>query len=98
MSVSSFTSDSFPGPFSFVFFTDSLSIGGRRAAVARHLPRRTLTGADEPQSMTVMSYRSPWEKRGTEGAEARWREAGGHVPNGIVVDWKRRGKEERGGK
>lgn len=28
-----------------------------------------LTGADEPQSMIVMSYRSPWENRGTERGE-----------------------------
>lgn len=30
---------------------------------------QTLTGADEPQSMIVMSYRSPWENRGTERGE-----------------------------
>lgn len=30
---------------------------------------QTLTGADELQSMIVMSYRSPWENRGTERGE-----------------------------
>lgn len=33
------------------------------------LSLQTLTGADEPQSMIVMSYRSPWENRGTERGE-----------------------------
>lgn len=33
------------------------------------LPLQTLTGADEPQSMIVMSYWSPWENRGTEKGE-----------------------------
>lgn len=33
------------------------------------LSLQTLTGADELQSMIVMSYRSPWENRGTERGE-----------------------------
>lgn len=33
------------------------------------LSLQTLTGADEPQSMIVMSYRSAWENRGTERGE-----------------------------
>lgn len=33
------------------------------------LSLQTLTGADELQSMIVMSYRSPWENRGTERVE-----------------------------
>lgn len=37
---------------------------------ALFLSLQTLTGADEPQSMIVMSYRSPWENRGTERGEA----------------------------
>lgn len=53
---------------------------GRQYAWTRHRARasihtqlslslQTLTGADEPQSMIVMSYRSPWENRGTERGE-----------------------------
>lgn len=33
------------------------------------LSLQILTGADEPQSMIVMSYRSPWENRGTQKGE-----------------------------
>lgn len=53
---------------------------GRQYAWTRHraqssihtqlpLSPQTLTGADEPQSMIVMSYRSPWENTGTERGE-----------------------------
>lgn len=55
---------------------------------------QTLTGADEPQSMIVMSYRSPWENRGTErGEEGRGNQRthtqteGGGLPERKTLRW-----------
>lgn len=67
--MSNFTSDSFQTNLLYLSKGMHHTTHTLRRSCTFSLFLQTLTGADEPQSMTVMSYRSPWENRGAERGE-----------------------------
>lgn len=67
--MSNFTSDSFQTNLFYLSIGMHHTTHTLRRTCTFSLSLQTLTGADEPQSMIVMSYRSPWENRGTERGE-----------------------------
>lgn len=61
------------------------------------LSLQTLTGADELQSMIVMSYWSPWEKKGQSEVRKKHRDGGGGwKPEGTDIDTHAKGYGCRG--
>lgn len=67
--MSNFTSDSSQTNLCCLSISLHHTTHTLRRSCTFSLSLQTLTGADEPQSMIVMSYRSPWENRGTERGE-----------------------------